>query len=149
LSIPRLAVVAAVLLKAGAAAAQPVPQDLQQQFKPFQLRSLTAKDGVVRIEMARSVVKASMFMAAVKAYCMPFHLQAKRPWGGQSFRRLEVMNDLGAQGLAFVGGKTECNELGALGMDAEKAYVAARTWVCVAGQPCRERRPGERTAADD
>lgn len=145
----RVAVMAWILLNSAAATAQPLPPDLQQQFKPFQLKSLTARDGVVRLEMARPVVKVPMFIAAVRAYCMPFHLHAKRPWGGQNFRRLEVLNDSGAQGLAFAGGKAECNELGALGMDEERAYVAARTWVCIAGQQCRERRPGERTAADE
>lgn len=63
--------------------------------------------------------------------------------------RIEVRNSNATQGFAIQGGRAECEELAKVsGPDSVKTYIEERTFVCLAGNECRARRPGETTAGD-
>jgi hypothetical protein len=143
-----LSVLVGAFALGAAAKASELPPDLKKQLKPFQIRSVVVDDGVVRVTMDRPFVKTAMVSNFYRAYCSPVWESPKRAWGGVDLKRIEVLNNSQSHGVAFNGGRKECMEAGNLaGGSAE--YVARHTWVCVAGNPCRERRRGEKTAMDE
>lgn len=144
----KLALGAVVTLTGAYASAADLPPDLQKQFKPFQVVKAESTGTVVRLTMNRPVVHKDMYESLVRGYCYPIWDGAKKPWGGQRLTRFEVVNDIGAQGFAFNGGAAECKERGKLPSERVPAYMAEKTWVCVAGNPCRARRPGESIAGE-
>ncbi|AXE93980.1 hypothetical protein [Paraburkholderia terricola] len=128
-----------------------LPAGLQKSLKPFAIVSATIDDGVLKINIRKPVVKREdVYQFVVKmGVCYPLWIDAQKGWGSASITSIEVRNDIGAQGYSFQGGRKECGELGkSANMDAEKKYIEAHTWVCVAGNPCRPRRPGEVTSGD-
>lgn len=124
-----------------------LPADLKKQLAPFDLSAAAIDGDVLRVQLARKMAKTDMLRGFVLAYCYPIWSGSRRPWGGLKLKRIEVIGIGGAQGVAFSGGIKECAEMGQL--PDSKAYLSDRTWVCVAGNPCRPRRPGETTAADE
>ena len=129
-----------------------IPADLAKIMKPVAIRA-TIDDGVVRLISRLQIVKIDMIRSVYFTYCYPVWDKAKNyksAWGGRELKRLEYVNSSNGQGIAFSANKDECWKLGNMTDDKEKeAFIKQRTFVCVAGNPCRERRPGERTAADD
>lgn len=144
----KLALGAMIVLNGLHASAAELPADLQKQFKPFQIVKAESSGSVVRLTMNRPVVHKDMYESLLRGYCYPVWDGAPKPWGGQRFTRFEVVNDIGAQGFAFNGGAAECKARGKLAPERVPAYMAEKTWVCVAGNPCRPRRPGEITSGD-
>lgn len=129
-----------------------IPDDLARIMKPI-TRKATIDDGVVRVIGSLPIVRIDMIRKVYFTYCYPVWDKPKNykaAWGGRDLKRLEYVNSSNGQGIAFSANKDECRKLGAMTDDKEKeAFIKQRTFVCVAGNPCRERRPGERTAADD
>ena len=128
---------------------QPLPDDLKKPFAAFDLSSAAIHGDAVRVQMARKPAKTAMLPGLVRAYCAPVWSGARKPWGGLDLRRVELIGHGGAQGVAFAGGRADCQALGKLHEAQSSAYLRDRTWVCVAGNPCRPRRPGEITLADE
>ena len=128
------------------ALAQGVPADIARYLKPMDVQPPVLRDGTVRVQSNRSVVTADTARSVVFAYCAPVWTDRKRAWDGRRLRGVEVLNSIGAQGYAFPGGREECIEAGN-GSDLRK-FLAPRLLVCVAGNPCRARRPGEVVAGD-
>lgn len=134
------------------ALADPIPPKLGSHIRIFQVDETTLVDGVLRVRSSRSVVTQEIYRTLVKATCMPLWLDDKKDgWAKARIERVEVVNQIGAQGYAFVGGRKACAALGQVsgGPDNENKFIAANTWVCVAGNPCRPRREGERTSGDE
>ncbi|HDR9024789.1 TPA: hypothetical protein QDB09_005396 [Burkholderia vietnamiensis] len=146
----RPAIVAALCCAFNAHAGE-LPAGLQKSLKPFAIASARIEGGALRINVNRPTVTRDIYSSIVSmGACSPLWSDARKGWGGASITSVEVRNAIGAQGFAFRGGRNECAELGnSEGSAAERAYIDAHTWVCVAGNACRPRRPGEVTAGDD
>jgi len=141
----------ALLCNAFSVHATELPAGLQKSLKPLAIVSTTIEDGVLKINMRKPVVRQDVYRFVVKtAACYPLWSDARKGWGSAPITSIEVRNDIGTQGFAFRGGRKECAELGrSANSDAEDQYIEARTWVCVAGNPCRPRRPDEVTSGDE
>jgi len=146
-----ITVAGTLALAATSAQATPLPPDLQKSLKPYTIKDASLQAGVLRIVMDRPIATWAMYYNMVTwGACAPLWEGKAKAWGGGNIERVEVRNAVGAQGFAFFGGRKECAELGGLkgGESAAKKYIEARTLVCVAGNECRPRRPGELTAGD-
>lgn len=144
-------VAGALALYAAIAKGSTLPQDLQKSLKPYAIKDASLQTGVLKVVMDRPVVTWTMYYNIVTwAACAPLWESKAKAWGGGDIKRIEVRNGTAAQGFAFVGGRKECAELGSMkgGEAAAKTYIEAKTLVCVAGNDCRQRRPGEVTAGD-
>lgn len=140
------------LVVTGSTLADPIPMSLVREIKVFQIEESSLAEGVLRVRYKKPVVTQDIFRTFVNASCTPLWLDQKKDgWEKARIDRVEVVNQVGAQGFAFIGGRTACAELGKVsgGSIAAHEYMATRTWVCVAGSPCRPRRTGERTSGDE
>ncbi|TCW81025.1 hypothetical protein C5O80_22855 [Burkholderia sp. SRS-46] len=129
-----------------------LPADLQKSLTSFSITSAAIDGGALKINVKRPVVTRHIYSSIVSmGVCLPLWNNARTGWGAASITSIEVRNEIGAQGFAFRGGRKECDGLGKIsgGDSAMKQYIDARTWVCVAGNECRPRRPGELTAGDE
>ncbi|WGS42144.1 hypothetical protein LFL97_00955 [Burkholderia sp. JSH-S8] len=129
-----------------------LPADLQKSLKSFSIASAAIDGGVLKVNVKRPTVTRDIYSSIISmGACLPLWNNARTGWGAASIKSIEVRNAIGAQGFAFRGGRKECDELGKVsgGDSAMKQYIDARTWVCVAGNECRPRRPGEVTAGDE
>lgn len=127
-----------------------VPADLAKQFKPFSPIKATVDDGVLRVVLPKQIVRSKhLFSGVYLAYCSPTW-DSKKAWGGRDFKRVEVVNSANTQGFAIAANKADCVKAGRM-KDAqeERDFLKELTWVCVAGNPCRPRNPGEVTASDE
>jgi hypothetical protein len=148
----RPAILAALCLFTFNAHADQVPPNLQKWLKPYAIKETTIEGGALKITMNRPIVTREIFYSVVlRGVCMPLQFDEKKGWGAAQISRVEVRNAIGAQGFAFQGGRKECHELSQVSGDREPSqkYVDAHTWVCVAGNDCRARRPGEVIAGDE
>lgn len=142
----------AALCSALSAHAVELPPELQKSLKAYQISSAAIEQGTLRITTSRSTVTPEMYSNIVLiGACSRLWFDARRGWGAATINSIEVRNAIGAQGYSFRGGRKECAELGNLsgGEVAVRKYVDAHTWVCVAGNECRPRRPGEVIAGEE
>lgn len=133
------------------ALADEIPKELVKTIKVYQISESTLADGVLRIRYNRPVINRELFRTFIQASCTPLWLGGKKDgWDKARIERVEVVNQIGAQGFAFVGGRKTCDGLGKISGGAvnEDAFIAQNSWVCVAGNPCRPRRDGEVTSGD-
>lgn len=131
--------------------ADAIPKGIADQIRVLKIDRSTLHEGVLRVVYRLDVVSVDVYRHFVQAHCMPLWLASgKDGWDGANIKRVEAMNSIEAQGFAFVGGRTACDELGKVsgGPEAEHRFIASRTLVCVAGEPCRKGRPGELTSGD-
>lgn len=148
--VKTMAIAAVILFSNTMALAGPIPGPLQSSLDQFALLDSTLKDGVLRVVLNRSVVNQETYKTVITMGACATLWMDKAGWGKAKIERIEVMNRVQGQGFAFVGGRKACADLGhAKGEEASRRYLAAHTWVCVAGFPCRERRPGEKTSGDE
>ena len=135
----RIAVMMAAVVAASVHAA--VPASLERSLAGFERQELTYKDGVLRMVMNRSVVQWDVFSTVTTlGLCAPYWRKEK-DLVKFSPRRFEVVNARQAQGFALAEDIAKgCAKVGKQG-GAE--YLKSKTWVCIAGMPCRERRAGE------
>lgn len=126
-----------------------IPPELVKHLKPFRIDESSLGNGVLRVRINASVINQDTLKALARASCYPLWFAGKKDgWAKARIDRVEVINQIGAQGFAFVGGRKSCSEWGNLNGGNENAYIASHTWVCVAGNPCRPRRDGEITSGD-
>lgn len=129
-----------------------LPPELQKSLKAYQISSAVIERDALKITTSRSTVTREMYSNIVLiGACSRLWSDARKGWGAATINSIEVRNAIGAQGYSFRGGRKECAELGKLsGGEVEvRKYVDAHTWVCVAGNECRPRRPGEVIAGDN
>ena len=145
-----------VLLQAAlwctSACADNIPSELRKSVYHFDLLDATLSDGALRLVVNRPVVNQDVYKSMIRlGACHPLWAIGPKGWGRAKIDRIEVVNSIQHQGLAFVGGRKSCAELGKINDvgNTKRDYFAAHTWVCVAGAPCRERRPGEVISGDD
>jgi hypothetical protein len=104
----------AFLVVTGAAMAEAIPTAIEKSLKSFQPVERTLSDGILRIRLGRSVLSNEVFRSVVLSMCRPLVMSVsgdKSGWGKTSISRIEVVNQIGAQGFAYVGGKRACGEL--------------------------------------
>lgn len=133
------------------ALADEIPKELVQTIKVYQISESTLADGILRVRYNKPVINREIFRTFIQASCTPVWLGGKKDgWDKARIERVEVVNQIGAQGFAFVGGRKACDGLGKISGGAvnEDAFIAKSSWVCVAGNPCRPRRDGEVTGGD-
>lgn len=128
---------------------KPLPPEVDKLFKGFDKVSVTEEPGrVVQLVMKRPVATYDMARSAYSLMCTSVYGNEKKAWGGRDFTRLEVRNSTIQQGFSFPASKADCLRMGPMTLEQKAAHEKAIAWVCVAGNPCRERRPGETIAGD-
>lgn len=143
-----LSLQAAFFCPVGSAAA--LPPMLKSSLSGFALTASSLDGGVLRLVVDRPVVNQELYRTVVRqGVCMPLWSDARKGWSDSKIDRLEVVNRTQVQGFALVDARPSCVALGKLSSNAEDQFFAARTWVCLAGAPCRKRRPDEHTSGDD
>lgn len=136
------------ILASASASADVIPKSITDQLRSLQIEQAELSDGALRVRFKKSVVNKDAYFTLVRSTCMPICLAEKKDgWGSANIERVEAINQVGAQGFAFVGGRRSCAELGKVVGDDSK-FIDSKTFVCVARNPCRERRPGELTSGD-
>lgn len=141
----------ASMVTVNCALADEIPKELVKTIKVYQISESTLADGVLRVRYNKPVINRELFRGFIQASCTPLWLGGKKDgWDKARIERVEVINQIGAQGFAFVGGRKACDGLGKISGGAvnEDAFIAKNSWVCVAGNPCRPRRDGEVTGGD-
>lgn len=129
---------------------RPLPPEVEKLFKGFDKVSVTEEPGrVVHLVMKRPVATYDMARSAYSLMCTSVYGNEKKAWGGRDFTRLEVRNSIKAQGYSFPASKADCLRMGPMNSEQKSAHEKSVAWVCVAGNPCRERRPGEKTSGDE
>lgn len=137
-----------VLFWSFSACADDIPPKLVDVIKMFGAEG-SLSNGVLRVRYKKQVVTQEIFRTFVMSSCYPLWPVGKKDgWSKARIERIEVVNQIGAQGFAIVGGRKVCADLGAISGDPSIAYIVDHAWVCVAGNPCRPRRPGESTSGD-
>lgn len=98
------------------------------------------------------VIKFSAFESFItNGVCLPLLLDAKAGWGAAKITRVEVRNRGGLQGYSVDNARKVCGDIGAIAggaVNVEK-YLLPIALVCVSGNECRPRRPGEVTSGDE
>lgn len=145
-----IALAALAVLAPALAQSKPAPAEVLSVLKAYQTKSVSIEPGnVVLVVLPRPVATWPIAQNLYTAFCYPAAEGKPRPWGGASYTRLEVRNDIKAQGYSLPATTADCKAIGHISADAsEKEKRRSAAWVCVAGNPCRERRPGETTAGD-
>lgn len=147
--------IAAVIftLLATLAHADQIPPKVAETIKAFKINQSTLNDGVLRVRYTNPVVRFENYAFFVNGICQVLwmaSLNKKDGWAGANITRIETVNDISAQGFAFIDARKSCGALGQIsgGSENENKFIASKTWVCVAGNPCRPRRDGEKTSGD-
>lgn len=135
----------------GKAQAEGVPLQLKKSLQSYRINNMTLQKEVLKIQTKYSVVTYDIYKSmAQHGICLSLWLDKKKGWGKANFKRVEILNDIGKQGFAMIGGRNTCNELGKFTGEQgqeQNEYLYAHTWVCVAGI-CHQRQPGERINGD-
>ena len=123
-----------------------LPANLQKSLATRQVDGAKIENGTLYMTTRRPVVKRELFDGVLTfGICW-----TADTWGRADIRRIEIRNDIGAQGFSFQGGRRECEAIKKIALDEKQRsqYIADRIWVCIAGNPCRPSRPGEVTSGD-
>lgn len=149
----RLFAAALIMLLYTLANADQIPPKVAETIKVFKINQSTLNDGVLRVRYTTPVVRFENYAFFVKGLCQVLWMSSpnkKDGWAGANITRIETVNDISAQGFAFIDARKSCGALGQIsgGSENENKFIASKTWVCVAGNPCRPRRDGEKTSGD-
>lgn len=145
---------AAVLISLSSLAyADQIPPKVAETIKVFKINQSTLNDGVLRVRFTTPVVRFENYAFFVRGICQALWIDSQNKKGGfevANITRIETVNDISAQGYAFIDARKSCNTLGQIsgGSEYQNKFIASKTWVCVAGNPCRPRRDGELTSGD-
>lgn len=140
----------ALLLPLALASAGPLPDDLQKSLQSYDARSITESGGTVRVVLNRprasiSALRSNLYFK----YCFPVLMNGAKGWRGRDFKGIELLESSGSSGFALSLSRADCLAAGNMPDLERDQFITQRTLVCVAGNPCRARRPGERVAADE
>lgn len=143
-----------LLFAVSASHADQIPSKVAETIKVFKINQSTLNDGVLRVRYTTPIVRFDNYAFFVKGICQTLwmaSLDKKDGWAGSNITRIETVNDMSTQGFAFIDARKSCGTLSQVsgGGDTERKFIASKTWICIAGNPCRQRREGERTAGDD
>ena len=128
----------------------PLPEDMQKSLGTYDARSITESGGVVRVVMNRPRVSISNMRSHLYfKYCFPVFMNGAKGWRGRDFKGIELLESSGSSGFALSLSRADCLTAGNMPDLERDQFITQRTLVCVAGNPCRARRPGERVAADE
>lgn len=140
----------ALALSLSQAYAGQLPDDLHTSLKTYDARSITESGGVVRVVMNRPRASiAALRSGAYFKYCYPVLSNGAKGWRGRNFKGIEVLESSATSGFALSLSRADCLTAGHMNDAERNQFIEQRTLVCVAGNPCRARRPGERVAADE
>lgn len=115
------------------ARADSVPPTILKHIKPFQIDSVGLASGTLRVVMKRPMVSDFMYHSvAINGICTALFGEPNG-WGNARIDRIEVLNDIGAQGFALLDAKTTCGRVGKLADVESKQAVAAQTVSCISG----------------
>ena len=140
-------------LFATVAYADKIPPKVAETIKAFKINQSTLNEGVLRVRYTMPIVRFENYAFFVRGICQTLWMGSLNKidgWAGANITRIETVNDISAQGYAFIDARNSCGTLGKVsgGSENENNFIAAKTWICVAGNPCRPRRDGEKTSGD-
>jgi len=118
---------------ASPARADSVPPTILKYTKSFQTHSIALSAGTLRVVMKRPMVSDLMYRSvAVNGICQAL-IGEPNGWGSAKVDRIEVLNDIAAQGYALLDARATCQRIGSLTDVEVKKLVTAQTVNCVSG----------------
>lgn len=148
----RITLAAAFLAVSFSSLADPLPEPLARSLAPLDATEARLDAGTLSARLNKPVVTFTAFESFVtNNVCSPLFLDAKAGWGRSKIARVELRNQVGAQGYAVNNARQVCRDIGDIAGGAAnvKKYLQPIALVCVAGNECRPRRAGERTSGDE
>lgn len=107
------------------ARADAIPEGIKAWFAPMQTKAMVLEDGVLRVAFRKPVVSVELFDFQVKMLCQAPLVGQRYEWGSARIERIEILNEIGQQGYALMGGRAACRKLNWMG-DAEGAAFLAQ-----------------------
>lgn len=127
----------ALALAAGGAWSAPIPSELDAALKNLKLQRRSLDNGVLRIVMDVRLVSPEMYSTAVQLVCGE-RWTSPKAMAATRIDKIEVLNNVDAQGFAFPAGMKGCEQMGKMnGPDVEK-FLQSNAERCEAGV-CRRR----------
>ena len=108
------------------AAADAIPEGIKAWMKPNKVRVMQLADGVLSIAFDVPLVSEELFRTQIKGLCQAPLVSNRYGWGNARIQRIELLNDIGAQGWALPGGRASCERLNSLGGTAADAYLTSQ-----------------------
>lgn len=108
-----------------------VPPGIVAWLKPVQTQSITLSDRVLRVTMKKLLVSEDLYRFQVEGLCSSNNVAARYRWDRSKIDRIEIVNDIGAQGFALIGVGKSCK---ILSEDAPPGYLATVTRPIRAGR---------------
>jgi len=137
-------------LAATRACADEIPAEMARSLKQLALEGAPVLNGgVLVIRINRPTLNLSMLPDMMEqGPCWPMALKPHRK-EYRSIGRFVFLNKSGGQGYALDGGEETCHKLGDAHSQQELlAWLRSHALVCLAGQPCRPRKPNEHLDSD-
>lgn len=126
-----------------------IPPKLVELIKVYQTEGYGLSEGVLKVKLKKPIISNDTYRGFITGACTPLLLSKKGDgWGNARINRIEIVNEAGGQGFAFPDARKSCVEYGDINGYEENAFFTKKTWVCVAGNPCRPRREGEKISGD-
>lgn len=104
-------------------AADGIPEGIKAWMKPSKVRVMQLADGVLSIAFDVPLVSEDLFRIQIKGLCQAPHVSDRYGWGKARIERIDVLNDIGAQGWSLLGGRASCERLNSLGGTAADTYL--------------------------
>lgn len=119
--------VAVCAVVSGNALADSVPQGIKDWFAASQTKALQLTDGVLSVSFSKPLISDDLWRTQIKSLCAAPLASKKYSWGSARIDRIDLMNDIGAQGYALVGGRKSCEKLVTLeGVEADHYLMRMR-----------------------
>ena len=105
------------------AIADPLPAGITAWFSTMQTQALVLEGGVLRVAFKKPLVTPDLFAYQIKGLCQAPLVGQRYEWGNARIDRIEIVNDIGAQGWALPGGRAACQKLNKMNDAEAAAYI--------------------------
>ena len=118
----------------GAVQADSVPDGIRNFLATTQARVVMLHEGVLWVSYGKPLVTDDMYRIQIKGLCEAPLVNKRYSWGRARVERVEIVNDVGGQGFALMGGRASCEALNRLGGDEARKQLEALTRPIRAGR---------------
>lgn len=114
-----------IFVFSGAVQADSVPDGIRKFLETTQARVVMLHEGVLWVSYGTPLVTDDLYHAQIKGLCEAPLVNKKYSWGRARVERVEIVNDVGGQGFALMGGRASCEALNRMAWDdADKKLIA-------------------------
>lgn len=121
---PAMVLMMAAAVWSASARADSLPEGIKAWFASMQTKAMTLEDGVLRVAMKKPLVTAELFDYQIKGLCQAPLVGRRYEWGNVRIERIEILNEIGQQGFALMGGRAGCRKLNGMNSDEAAGFLA-------------------------